>query len=256
MVASPNDVQAERDALPSVIEEVNRGVAAELGLHLVLSRWETDTHPGFHSEGPQGLIDPILNITDCDLLIGIFWKRFGTPTADGKTGTEHELSLAHEARQKKGSPQIFVYFNLKPYLPKSKAEADQWGQVIEFKDKFPKEALWWPYKGKAEFEKLVRNHLVNYIRNLTYVKERDSVQRLRSSLACSRVVSLGVSVSSFSNNINQRVEPLIRVNLGISKSFKPFFVAFKSYFVAHLGIHQDLVLFAELTAGAQTCLGE
>ena len=149
MVASPGDVQPERDVLPSVIEELNRGVAADRGLHLVLARWETDTYPGFHLEGPQGLIDPILRITDCDLLIGIFWKRFGTPTADGKTGTEHEFNLAYEAWKEKQSPQIFVYFNQKAYTPKSKAEAEQWGQVLDFRDKFPKEGLWWPYKGKA-----------------------------------------------------------------------------------------------------------
>jgi len=166
VVASPGDVQPERDALPSVIEEINRGVAADRGLHLVLSRWETDSYPGFHADGPQGLIDPILNIADCDLLIGIFWKRFGTPTADGKTGTEHEFNLAHQAWKEKGSPQIFVYFNEKAYTPKSKAETEQWGQVLEFKERFPKEGLWWPYKGKAQFEKLVRNHLMNYIRTL------------------------------------------------------------------------------------------
>jgi small GTP-binding protein len=167
VVASPGDVQQERDLLPSVINEVNRVVAADRGLHLELSRWETDTHPGFHPEGPQGLIDPILKITDCDLLIGIFWKRFGTPTADGKTGTEHEFNLAYEAWQKKQNPQIFVYFNQKPYAPKSPAEAEQWKQVLEFRDKFPQEGLWWPYKGKSPFEKLVRSHLMNYIRGLT-----------------------------------------------------------------------------------------
>jgi hypothetical protein len=166
VVASPSDVQPERDSLPSVIEEVNSGIAADRGLHLVLSRWETDTYPGFHPEGPQGLIDPILKITDCDLLIGIFWKRFGTPTADGKTGTEHEFSSAYEAWKVRGSPQIFVYFNSKPYAAKSQAETEQWGQVLGFKDKFPKEGLWWPYKGKDQFEKLVRNHLTNYIRSL------------------------------------------------------------------------------------------
>ena len=165
VAASPGDVRPERDVLPSVVEEI-RGVAADRGLYLELSRWETDAHPGFHPEGPQGLIDPILKIGDCDLLIGIFWKRFGTPTADGKTGTEHEFTLAHEAWKEKGTPQIFVYFNEKAYTPKSKAETEQWGQVLEFKEKFPKEGLWWPYKGKAQFEKLVRNHLMNYIRTL------------------------------------------------------------------------------------------
>jgi internalin A len=166
VVASPGDVQAERDVLPSVIEEINRGVAGDRGLHLVLSRWETDTHPGFHPEGPQGLIDPILKIIDCDLLIGIFGKHFGTPTKAGKTGTEHEFGLAYEAWQEKGSPQIFVYFNQKSYSPKSKAETEQLGQVLEFKNRFPREGLWWPYKGKPEFERLVRNHLINYIRGI------------------------------------------------------------------------------------------
>jgi len=91
----------------------------------------------------------------------------------------------------------------------------------------------------------------------------DQLSSLLSRLTNLTSLDLRLSVSAFSNDINQRVKPLIRVNLGISKSCKsyfilrkPFFVAFKSYFVAHLGIHQDLVLFAELTAGAQTCRGE
>jgi hypothetical protein len=82
VVASPGDVQAERNALPEVIAEINRGVAADRDLRLELSRWETDTHPGFHADGPQGAIDPILKIENCDVLIGIFWRRFGTPTKD------------------------------------------------------------------------------------------------------------------------------------------------------------------------------
>lgn len=167
VVASPADVQPERELLPSVIEEINRGMASDRGLRLELSRWETDTHPGFHLDGPQGLIDPILNITNCDLLIGIFWKRFGTPTADGTTGTEHEFNLAHEAWQEKSSPQIFVYFNQKPFTPRSKSDIEQWGQVLEFRDRFPKEGLWWDYEGEVQFERLVRTHLTNYIRSFT-----------------------------------------------------------------------------------------
>jgi len=53
-VASPNDVQPERDVLPSVIEEVNRGVAADRELRLELSKWETDAYPGFHLDGTIG----------------------------------------------------------------------------------------------------------------------------------------------------------------------------------------------------------
>ena len=72
--------------MEGVIKELNRGVAADRNLLLELSRWETDAYPGFHAEGPQGLIDPILKIEDCDILLGIFWKRFGTPTKGCEVG--------------------------------------------------------------------------------------------------------------------------------------------------------------------------
>jgi hypothetical protein len=131
---------------------------------LELSRWETDTYPGFHPEGPQGLIDPILDIANCDILIGIFWKRFGTPVTDAQSGTEHEFQCAYESWKKRGSPQIMFYFCKKAYTPQSVEETQQQGKVLEFKKKFPQEGLSWNYKNKGEFEKLIRNHLTQLIR--------------------------------------------------------------------------------------------
>ena len=56
VIASPNDVKKEREALDRVIQNVNRLVAKYLGLSLQALRWE-DTYPGFHPDGPQALID-------------------------------------------------------------------------------------------------------------------------------------------------------------------------------------------------------
>jgi hypothetical protein len=78
VVASPGDVQAERNALPGVIDDLNQGIAQERGLQLSITRWEVDAYAGFHPQGPQGLIDAILRIEDCDIFIGIFWKRCGS----------------------------------------------------------------------------------------------------------------------------------------------------------------------------------
>lgn len=68
VVASPGEVQAERDILPAVIEELNSGIARDRDLRLELARWETDAYPGFHLDGPQELIDSVLRIEDCDIL--------------------------------------------------------------------------------------------------------------------------------------------------------------------------------------------
>ena len=164
VVASPGDVQAERNALSTVVEELNHGIARDRGVRLELARWETNAYPGFHPEGPQGLIDPILRIETCDILIGIFWKRFGTPVTDAQSGTEHEFRLGYEAWKRAGRPQIMVYFNQRAYTPKTSEETDQWGQVLDFQRNFPKEGLWWPYRGRVQFERLVRNHLTQFLR--------------------------------------------------------------------------------------------
>jgi hypothetical protein len=185
VVASPGDLQAERKALPDVIDEINRGVAADRNLRLELSRWETDTYPGFHADGPQGQIDTILRIDDCDLLIGIFWHRFGTPTMDAASGTEHEFRLAYQAWKRSRRPQIMVYFNDKAYSPRSREETDQWGRVLEFRRNFDKEGLWWPYKGSAQLVRLVRNHLTQYVRRLGTVPLEATTTRGSAALSTS-----------------------------------------------------------------------
>jgi hypothetical protein len=164
VVASPNDVQAERNALPLIVDELNSAMASDRGLRLEIARWETDAYPGFHLEGPQALIDRVLHIEDCDILIGIFWKRFGTPVKDAGSGTDHEFRRAYAAWRRRGRPHIMMYFNQQPFAPQTKAETDQWGQVLEFRHNFPKEGLWWPYKGKIQFARLARHHLTQFIR--------------------------------------------------------------------------------------------
>jgi site-specific recombinase XerD len=166
VVASPNDVKDERNILAEVATELNRGIAKDHALHIEISRWETDAFPSFHVEGAQGVIDSVLHIEDCDLLIGIFWKRFGTPTTDAKSGTEHEIRKAYEAWKRNQHPQLMIYFNKRPYAPESKVETEQWGQVLEFKREISQEGLLWSYNGKSQFEKLVRNHLTQFILNL------------------------------------------------------------------------------------------
>jgi Effector-associated domain 9 len=167
VVASPGDVQAERDAVELVATELNRDLAADRKMVLRVIRWETDASPGFHPEGGQALIDSVLKIEDCDLLVGIFWKKFGTPVMKARSGTEHEIKQAYKSWKKRGRPQIFIYFNQKPFEPVTKAEKDQWKGVQEFKASFPAEGLWWKYKGAKNLTSLLRTHLTRWILQAT-----------------------------------------------------------------------------------------
>ncbi|MCP4407855.1 MAG: SUMF1/EgtB/PvdO family nonheme iron enzyme [Gammaproteobacteria bacterium] len=164
VLSSPGDVEGERQVMQNVIDEVNHVVALDRGLHLELSRWETDAYPGFHAEGPQGLIDPVLKIEECDILLGIFWKRFGTPTTKAQSGTEHEIRAAISSWKKRKRPVIMMYFKEEPFYPKNEEEHNQHGLVIRFRSDFPKEGLYWTFKDVSEFENLARRHLSNFIR--------------------------------------------------------------------------------------------
>jgi anti-sigma regulatory factor (Ser/Thr protein kinase) len=163
VVASPSDVAPERKKLDDVVAELNHSVADILGYRLEVSKWEKDAYPGFHASGPQGLIDSILRIEECDFFIGIFWKRFGTPVEDAGSGTEHEFRLAYASWKKAERPQIFFYFKNKP-VPTDEDLA-QLAQVQAFKKNFPSEGFYWSFKTPAEFERLVRRNLAAALRH-------------------------------------------------------------------------------------------
>jgi hypothetical protein len=165
VLSSPGDVKGERQVMEDVIQELNRGIAADRKLLLELSRWETDAHPGFHTEGPQGLIDPTLKIEDCDILLGIFWKRFGTPTKNSQSGTEHEIRTAIKSWEQRKRPQIMIYFKETELPPfQNEEELEQYRLVLRFRKEFPKEGLYWTFEADTDFERLARNHLTNFIR--------------------------------------------------------------------------------------------
>lgn len=120
------------------------------------------------------MIDTILNIENCEILIGIFWKRLGTPIKQGgKTGTEHEFYKAYEAWKENGKPHIMLYFKTKQYFPKTSGESEQQTAVLKFKESFPKEGLYWEYRTLNEFKENVLKHLTYHLRKYQSIKHLD-----------------------------------------------------------------------------------
>jgi tetratricopeptide (TPR) repeat protein len=165
VMVSPSDVVRERDVAQTVVDELNGGLAAELGCRLWLWRWEVDARPGMHPEGPQGLIDELMDIKDADAVVGVFWKRFGAPTGEASSGTEHELRRAWAAWQDQGRPEVLVYFCTRAYSPKTPDELAQWQRVLEFQQALPEQQLWWQYATTGTFERLLRQHLTAFLRS-------------------------------------------------------------------------------------------
>ena len=161
-VASPGDARKERELLGDVIDELNRGIAAEKGLVLELVRWETHAWSAI-GEDAQDVINR--QIAPGDVFVGIMWNRFGTPTKRAESGTKEEFDRAYAYWKEYGRPKIMFYFNRAPFSLSDEVELEQKRKVLTFKEELAdKGALYWEYNGADEFERVVRGHLTQVVR--------------------------------------------------------------------------------------------
>jgi hypothetical protein len=163
VLVSPRDVHPERVNVAHVINELNEVTAKELGLVLDLWTWENDSYPGLHLLGPQGEIDEEMALQDADILIGIFWKRFGTPVTDARSGTEHEVRRAIAYWKQHHKPYIMMYFKAKSPPNLSDIDPDQLKLVFNFKKEIESLGLIALFNNSFHFADLLRKHLTLYL---------------------------------------------------------------------------------------------
>jgi formylglycine-generating enzyme required for sulfatase activity len=163
-IASPGDVATERNHVAEVAAALNRNTAAERDVQFKVLGYKTDVRPRVHEQGPQGPIDEDLPIGQCDIVVGILWKRFGTPIPEmgGETGTEHEIRAAIAAWRKSRKPEVVVCFNDAPYRPKDVAESKQATRVLEIRGEI--RGLELTYDGADDFRDKIRDYLEKYLK--------------------------------------------------------------------------------------------
>ena len=107
----------------------------------------------------------LLQIEESDILIGIFWKRLGTPLHDARSGTEHELRTALGAWHRRQAPQIMLYFRDTRTETTEPEDLEQLERLREFRRELieTEKPLVWPYDDLASFRESVRNHLLMYV---------------------------------------------------------------------------------------------
>ena len=157
-VASPSDVEDERDKLEDVIRELNVTWSRELSVRLELVRWETHACPGMGVDAQAVINEQVPD--DFDLFIGIMWCRYGTPTGRAGSGTIEEFERA-KARYEAdpSSVRLMVYFKDDP-IPPSELDLSQLAKVHEFRRSLGDEgALYRSFIGIDQFEGLIRLHL-------------------------------------------------------------------------------------------------
>lgn len=158
LIASPSDVVEEREIAVKTIQEWNDLNSPERKIVLLPLRWETHTAPEYGSR-PQEIINRQV-VDHCDLVIGIFWTRIGSPTGVADSGTLEEIDRVVS----KGQPAMLYFSQVKkdPNL----IELDQLAKLRDFKEKTFPNALVESYTSQIEFRDKLSKQIEIQLRNL------------------------------------------------------------------------------------------
>lgn len=149
LIASPGDVEKERNQISNTINDWNCVHSESHEKVLLPVRWETHAKPG--AGRAQELINEQL-VKKCDILIGVFWTRLGSPTGEHASGTVEEIEEFLAA----GKP-VMLYFSGKD-IP-SDVDLDQLKLLREFKTKMQSRCLFFEYKDLIELKEHINRHI-------------------------------------------------------------------------------------------------
>ncbi len=162
-VASPGDMQAERERVPQVVKRVNDIIGADKGIHLESWSWDMDAAPD--AGHPQDVINRQLD--QSDIVVVIIWSRMGTPTNNAASGTAEEFFRALKRWESTGWPRIMVYYCERPMrLDITLERIQQLNAVANFKEQIAPKVLGQKFESTDDFEQKLLQHLLEVSRDL------------------------------------------------------------------------------------------
>ncbi|MBY0261632.1 MAG: DUF4062 domain-containing protein [Phycisphaerales bacterium] len=111
--------------------------------------WESGSAPDLSGRA-QAVINEQLGV--CDLLVGVFWTRLGTPTGTSPSGTAEEIDRHLE----RGRPVMLYFCNRD--VPRS-ADREQFDAVFEAERRYRALGVTWAYSTQEELAGTLRHHL-------------------------------------------------------------------------------------------------
>ncbi|HKQ04118.1 MAG TPA: hypothetical protein VJ464_03220 [Blastocatellia bacterium] len=176
VVALAEDVKDAKNDLTEVVDELNRVALAEnCPVQAEIIAWCCEgSFPGFYCETPYLLIEEIYRCYSPDIIIGVFWKHFGTDVLSSAFDLEQEYGRASKTWRQPDYSRVLLYLCEKTPDLKNDNERIQREYLIHFRGFFSIGEFWWPYKKKSAFRrtphsqelsKIAYDHLLQIMRN-------------------------------------------------------------------------------------------
>ncbi|MEE4565246.1 hypothetical protein [Paenibacillus polymyxa] len=164
LIASPSDVEIERDEVEKAIYEWNRRFSEQLNVVLLPRRWENDVAPAYRGTDPQQIINEKI-VDKSDILIGIFWTKLGTPTLNHSSGTLEEINQFIQAQK-----DVMLYFLDKP-VPRSNTNYPEMQRVDEFKRDYSSKGIFSVYSTEKVLDHLYKNVTTRQTKGINFTQE-------------------------------------------------------------------------------------
>jgi hypothetical protein len=153
-IASPSDIKEERKIVREQIARWNSLHA--INYQMFLQPVEGgNSAPSLDDRG-QAIINKLVD--DCDLLIGIFSTRLGTPTPEAESGTVEEIDRARSAVKR-----CMVYFRNESEFQNDKSEYER---LQEYKEKLKPNGLIDSYDTPEDFTAKIFDHITSAVNEI------------------------------------------------------------------------------------------
>jgi hypothetical protein len=156
LIASPSDLAEERQTASEAIYEWNAQHALAESVVLLPVKWETHAAPQSGIR-PQAALNRQL-VQASDMLVGMFWTKFGTDTGVAESGTVEEIDQFVAA----GRPAL-LYFSSRPIDP-NKIDLKQHKKLRAFKATTYKKSLVGSFSTVPELRQALLRDLLHYVR--------------------------------------------------------------------------------------------
>ncbi|OOG66720.1 hypothetical protein B0E45_26135 [Sinorhizobium sp. A49] len=149
LIASPSDVPQERLAIADCLHAWNALHSKDTGKVLLPVMWESHSAPSMNDRAQEVINDQL--VRSCDMIIGVFWKRLGSPTGKAKSGTVEEINWFL-----KNKKPAMLYFS-KARVDPDELDIKQWEELKTFKQTLLSKGLLEQYESLSELsQKLTR----------------------------------------------------------------------------------------------------
>lgn len=191
-LCGPGDVQKEIDLAREAVDRWNMRQSGVSGILVKARHWKTDAVPE-SGDRSQAAINSQL-IDDADIIVGIFWSRFGSPTGMADSGTEEEIRRGITLGK-----HVAVYFSELLPLPPG-TEASQLSRLNNFRSDIGSRALFHTFQSRRKFGEDFETHLGKIVTKLFPAPRKRT--RKPSSIGQSIRGNGNVQISGDHNDVN------------------------------------------------------